>query len=124
MSDRLHGSGPEPFDACPDGGRCWHKCPGTSEDGEKGKPCWRVLNAEPFTRAYPDEEKQGRWPGTVLREHADAAAEPIDEEEPVPAHPRWVWDCPKCEEQVVSEFAPPADDECDACGHKVRTEAR
>lgn len=48
--DRLHGSGPEPFGACPDGGRCWHGCP-LVEGGHEGKglPCWRVNNAAPLS---------------------------------------------------------------------------
>lgn len=48
--DRLRSSGPEPFEACPDGGRCWHGCPLVEGEPEgKGLPCWRVLHAAPFT---------------------------------------------------------------------------
>lgn len=35
-----------PFDACPDGGRCWHYCPLV---GGKGIPCWRVSTCVPLT---------------------------------------------------------------------------
>lgn len=58
------GSGPEPFEACPDGGRCWHECP-LIEGGPEGKgmPCWRVLHASPLS-GYGDD-----WPDDVRREH-------------------------------------------------------
>lgn len=46
------------------------------------------------------------------------------ETEQVPAYPKWEWDCPACEATVLSEFPPPADDECDVCGFKVRTDQR
>ncbi len=48
----------------------------------------------------------------------------VPESEPVPAYPKWEWDCPECGETVLTEHAPPADDECDACGHTVRTDQR
>jgi len=46
------------------------------------------------------------------------------EREQVPAWPRWVWDCEACGSTVETEHAPPEDEECDVCGHKVRTDAR
>lgn len=47
---RLSSSGPEPFEACPDGGRCWHNCPLVEGEPEgKGMPCWRVSNACPLS---------------------------------------------------------------------------
>jgi hypothetical protein len=65
--ERLHTNESDPFDACPDGGRCWHDCP-TSEG--KGKPCWRVLHAEPFTDHYPGEP-DGEWPREVREGHRE-----------------------------------------------------
>lgn len=64
--DRLHGSGPEPFEACPDGGRCWHTCP-LVEGGPEGKgaPCWRVTHSGPLSGVFPDD----RWPDDVKAEH-------------------------------------------------------
>ena len=75
---RTHGSGPEPFDACPDGGRCWHGCPllapsDKHPEGE-GLPCWRVAHAEPFTGHNPDgddwteDEKTRHAPPTEKRD--------------------------------------------------------
>lgn len=53
--DRLPSSGPEPFGACPDEGRCWHACPLIPGGYEgKGSPCWRVSHASPFT-GYGDD---------------------------------------------------------------------
>lgn len=53
-ANRLHGSGPEPFEACPDGGRCWHGCPlmdATAKHPEgRGVPCARVSMASPLGR--------------------------------------------------------------------------
>lgn len=49
---RLRSSGPEPFEACPDGGRCWHDCPllpaSTAHPEGEGLPCWRVHHAVPI----------------------------------------------------------------------------
>lgn len=54
---RLASSGPEPFNACPDGGRCWHSCPLVQDDEEgKGAPCYRVLKSAPLS-GYAN-----RWP--------------------------------------------------------------
>ncbi len=62
---RISNSGPEPFEACPDGGRCWHGCPLLDEAPEgKGLPCWRVLNALPFG--------EGDWPEDVKAQHQTA----------------------------------------------------
>lgn len=59
--DRLHGSGPEPFGACPDEGRCWHGCPLVSGGHEgKGMPCWRVSHAVPLSSygdSWTDEDR-------------------------------------------------------------------
>lgn len=64
--DRLHGSGPEPFEACPDGGRCWHVCPLVEGAPEgKGSPCWRVSSAVPLSGVFPDD----RWPDDVKAAH-------------------------------------------------------
>lgn len=46
------------------------------------------------------------------------------EQEAVPAYTRWEWECPACESPNSTEFAPPEDEECDVCGHKVRTDPR
>lgn len=51
--NRLASSGPESFEACPDGGRCWHGCPLAAPSVEhpegEGLPCWRVANASPLS---------------------------------------------------------------------------
>lgn len=69
---RIHGSGPEPFEACPDGGRCWHGCPlspatEAHPEGE-GLPCWRVTNAYPLS-GYGED-----WTPEDKSKHAKAAA--------------------------------------------------
>ncbi|SEB99309.1 hypothetical protein SAMN04489844_1467 [Nocardioides exalbidus] len=60
-ADRLPSSGSEPFEACPDGGRCWHDCPLVEGAPEgKGMPCWRVKYAAPLSTHGSDwtpEEK-------------------------------------------------------------------
>ena len=70
---RLSGSGPEPFEACPDGGRCWHGCPLIDGGPEgKGLPCWRVLHANPLTAHGEDwtaEEQAEHEVARVLHEH-------------------------------------------------------
>ena len=68
-----------PFDACPDGGRCWHGC--TIVDG-KGLPCWRVAHAAPFTNHYPDEP-DGYWPDEVRRAHGVQVEEKEPKGEPL-----------------------------------------
>ena len=74
--DRLGSSGPEPFEACPDGGRCWHGCPLETgpEHGPEGKglPCWRVLHASPFSvhgeRWTPEERAKHFGDGAAIAE--------------------------------------------------------
>lgn len=71
---RLSHSGHEPFEACPDGGRCWHNCPlapatDTHPEGE-GLPCARVRMASPLGRhgeAWTTEERvrHGAQPAAV-----------------------------------------------------------
>ena len=63
--NRLSSSGPEPFEACPDSGRCWHGCPLVEGAPEgKGQPCWRVAHAEPFSG-----HNGGQWTPEEVAQH-------------------------------------------------------
>ena len=81
MTGRLASSGPEPFDACPDGGRCWHACPGATKDGAKGMPCWRVLHALPFSSLGAN------WTQRDIDKHRRAAGVPVREAQAGPQPP-------------------------------------